>query len=145
MGFSSDEHRLEQWEKQMNVLWLAFLLSFGQWLWQSGFVLQNLQTEPIQACYITDKRVLVVTFTWIRHLPIHPTHCLPFYHIPGPHRKPICHDVTSRISYFLDTLTLCVDLMPNGTNLEYIKKKKKKMCIRKLDSGINLQSMGLIH
>lgn len=131
MGFSSDELQFEQWEKQMNVLWLAFLLSFGVRPWKPGFVPQNLQTEQIQACYITDmtiKQISTVTFALIRHLPIHPTHFLPFHHIPDPHRKPICDDVTSRISYFFGTLTVCADLMP--TNTQTWKGVHTKICIR---------------
>lgn len=147
MGFSSDELQLEQWEKQMNVLWLAFLLLlFGVQPWKPGFVPQNLQTEPVQACYITYmtiKQISVVTFVLIRHLPIHPTHFLPFYHIPGPHRKPICDEVTSRTSYFLGTLTICVDLMPGDA--KSWKGLHTKMYMRLELISINLQSMRLFH
>lgn len=74
--------------------------------------------RTIQACYITDmtiKQISAVTFSLIRHLPIHPTHFLSFHHIPGPHRNPICDDVTSRTSYFLATLTVCINSMPIDT------------------------------
>ncbi len=69
MGFSSDELQLESWKKQMNVLRLALLLSFGVRPCTPDFVPQNLQTEPIQACYITDmtiKQISAVTFALIR-------------------------------------------------------------------------------
>lgn len=99
------------------------------------------QTEPKGLLH--NRHGSVVTFTSIKHLPIRPTHCLPFSHIPGPHRKPICDDVTSRISYF-GTLTVCADLMPNDTQT-WKGVHTKKMCIRNLDPGIYLQSVGLIH
>jgi len=134
MGVSSDELLIEQWEKLMNVLWLAFLLF---WLRQPGFVPRNRQPKGL----LHNRHGSVDTFTSIKRLPIHPTHWLPFYHIPGPHRKRICDDVTSRISHLLGTLTICVDLMPDDTQTWM----RVQMSIRNLDPGIHLQSIGLIH
>lgn len=92
------------------VIWCAFMEACVS---KSG---KEIQTIP--ACYITDTADM---FNLIRRLPIHPSDFLPLYHIHDPHRKPIHDDVTSTVSYFLGTLTLCTDLLPNNTQT-YIER-----------------------